>query len=111
MNPINYYSIILVQDGLPHLKEVETEYLYGQTTIDPMAMKNIVLRTEHHPFQGSSTSDVYAIGYGVQNQPSYSKQDHGIFGCEVDCHSDLGNAGRYLGSTHTVLSSVHLVSN
>ena len=76
-----------------------------------MVTKSIVLRSEHHPFQGSSTSNVYAIGYGVQNNPAYSKQDHGIFGCEVDCHSDLGNAGPYLGSTHIALSSMYLVTN
>ena len=96
----------------PHIiKEVEEEYSYGRTTIDPAVTKNIVLRTEHHPLQGRPTSNVYAIGYGVQYVVGRVKQDHGIFGCEVDCYSDYGNAGAYLGSTHVVLSSVHLVSN
>ena len=55
----------------PHIiKEVEAEYLYGQTIIGLMVMKNIVLRTEHHPIHYVLYTDRLAVGGSVFTDPS-----------------------------------------
>ena len=65
-----------------------------------MKTATLVLSTyvQYHPFFGSTTSNVLAIGYGVQNEVGYTRRDHGIFAQELDCASVNNNVGRHFGS-------------
>lgn len=84
------------------------ESFANQMTIFRTEIMHLVQSTVYnHPLQGSTTSDTLAIGYGVQEDPSFTKRDHGIFAQEIDCYSSANNAGIYLGSfVVATLSSV-----
>ena len=95
--------LIILMGFLP----IEGSFI-SQTTIHLPDLLYLVQSTVYnHPLQGSTTSDVLAIGYGIQKDLSFTKRDHGIFAQEMDCYSSANNAGEFLSSF--VMTHYHLL--
>ena len=95
---------------------LDCPFVIGDDTHDLMELflpktvvsaENQATFSDYHPLQGSTTSDVLAIGYGIQKDLSFTKRDHGIFAQEMDCYSSANNAGEFLSSF--VMTHYHLL--
>ena len=86
--------LVILMEFLP----IEGSFISQMTIYLPDLLDLVHSTVYNHPLQGSTTSDTLAIGYGVQEDPSFTKRDHGIFAQEMDCYSSANNAGIYLSS-------------
>lgn len=95
--------LIILMAFLP----IEGSFISQMTIHLPDLLYLVQSTVYNHPLQGSTTSDVLAIGYGIQKDLSFTKRDHGIFAQEMDCYSSVNNAGEFLGSF--VVTTYHLL--